>query len=84
MKIKNSKYLQIDSVNHLHLIIKKVNGYFEEISKHKYLALVPTNKCKEILQKCEELCSEIRDLISSITKNSGDYNKKYMKSNFFA
>ena len=30
----------------------------------------------------EEMCSKIRDLIRSITKNSGDYNEKYMKIKF--
>ena len=44
--IKNLKYVKIDSVNPLYLIISKVNGYFEEINKCKYLTLVPTNKSK--------------------------------------
>ena len=48
--IKDSKYLKIDSVNPLYLIINKVNGYFEEISKNKYLSLVPTNESKEIIK----------------------------------
>ena len=30
----------------------------------------------------EELRSKIRDLISSITKNSDDYDEKYMKIEF--
>ena len=30
----------------------------------------------------EELPSKIRDLISSITKNSDDYDEKYMKIEF--
>ena len=35
----------------------KVNRYFEEINKNKYLALVPTNISKEIIKKYEELWS---------------------------
>ena len=46
--IKDSKYLKIDSVNPLYPIFNKVNGYFEEINKNKYLMLVPTNESKEI------------------------------------
>ena len=46
--IKKSKYLKINTVNHLYLIINKVNGNFEEINKNKYSALVPTNESKEI------------------------------------
>ena len=48
MTIKDSKYMKINSVNPLYLIFSKVNGYFEEINKNKYLTLVPTNENKEI------------------------------------
>ena len=82
MTIKDSKYIKISNVNPLYLIINKLNGYFEEINKNKYLKLVPTNKSKEIIQKYEELWSKIRDLISSITKNSNDYDEEYMKIKF--
>ena len=44
--IKDSKYLQINSVNSLHLMFNKINGYFEEINANKYLTIVPTNKNK--------------------------------------
>ena len=82
MRIKESKYVKINSVNPLYLIINKVNGYFEEINKSKYLTLVPTNETKEKIKKYEELWSKIRDLIRSITKNSDDYDEKYMKIKF--
>ena len=39
-------------------------------------------ECKEIIKKCEELWSKIRDLIRSITKSSDDYDEKYMKIKF--
>ena len=45
--IKDSKYVKINSVNPLYLIINKVNGYFEEINKSKYLTLVPTKESNE-------------------------------------
>ena len=45
--LKNSKYVKINSVNPLYLIIRKVNGYSEEINKDKYLRLVPTNESKK-------------------------------------
>ena len=47
-----------------------------------YLALVPSNESKEIIQKYGEMWSKIRDLIRSITKNSDDYDEKYMKIKF--
>ena len=79
MSIKDSKYVKINSVNPLELIFNKVNGYFEEINGNKYLTLVSTNESKEKIKKYEELWSKIRDLIRSITKNSDDYDEKYMK-----
>ena len=39
-------------------------------------------KAKKKNYKYEELGSKIRDLIRSITKNSDDYNEKYMKIKF--
>ena len=56
-----------------------MDGYFEEINKNKYLTLVPTNESKEIRKKYVELWSKITDLVRSITKNSDDYNEKYIK-----
>ena len=44
--------------------------------------LVPINESKEKIKNCEELWSKIRDLIRSITKNSDDYDEKYMKIKF--
>ena len=33
--IQDSKYVKIQSVNPLYLVINKVNGYFEEINENK-------------------------------------------------
>ena len=70
MTIKDLKYAKINSVNPLCLIFSKVNGYFEEINKSKYLTLVATNESKEKNENYDKLCSKIRDLIRSISKNS--------------
>ena len=76
-----SKYVKINSVNPLYLVLNKVNGYFEEINGNKYLVLVPTNESKEI-KKYKELWIKIIDLIKSITTISDDYDKNYTKINF--
>ena len=61
----------------MYLICSKVNGYFEEINKSKYLMLVPTNKSKEKIKKHEkQLRIKIRDLIRSFIKNGDDYDEK--------
>ena len=69
---------------YLYLTFRNVHGYFEEINRNKYLTLVPTNESKEKIKKYEELWSKIRNLICSITKNSGDYDcvEKYIKIKF--
>ena len=83
MTIKYLKYIKINSLNFLYLITNKVNGYFEKINGNKYLTLVPTNESKrKVKKKYEELWSKIRYLIWSITKNSDDYDEKYMKIKF--
>ena len=46
------------------------------------LTVIPSNKSKEKIKRYEELGSKIKDLLSSITKNSDDYGKIYMKIKF--
>ena len=84
LTIKDLKYLKTNGVNPLCLIFSKVNGYFDEMTKNKYLTLVPTNDSKEKIKQYEELWSKIRDLIWSITKNSDDYDEKYMKIKLYS
>ena len=45
--IKDSKYLKTNNVNPLYLIFNKVNEFFKEINKSKYLTLVPANESKK-------------------------------------
>ena len=76
------KYVNIYNVNPLYLIFRYVNGYFEEINGNEYLTLVPTNESKEKIKKYEELLIKIKDLFTSITKISDDYDEKYLKIKF--
>ena len=39
--------------------------------------LVSTDESKDTLRRFEELWSKIRDLIRSVTNNSGNYDEKY-------
>ena len=77
-----NKYLKNYSVNPLYLIFGKVDGYFQEINRNKYLTLFPNYEGKEKIKKYEELWIKIRDLIRSITKNLDDYDKRYIKFKF--
>ena len=74
------KDIKIYSVNPLYLIFGNVNGYFEEINGNKYLTLFPTSESKEKIKKYKGLW--IKNLIKSITKNSDDYDEKYIKIKF--
>ena len=77
VNIKDSNGLKINSVNLLHLVINKLNGYFENINKNKYLTLFLTNETKEIIIIIyQELWNKIRNAISSVTKNSDDHDEK--------
>ena len=58
--MKDFDYVKINSVNSLHLIIDKIDGYIEcnsieEENGNKYLTLVSTDKNKEVLIKYPEL-----------------------------
>ena len=75
MTIEDSKYVKINSVSPLYLIISKINEYFKKINKNKFLTLISTNERKEIIKRYEELWSKMRYLIGPITKNSYDYNE---------
>ena len=82
MTIKDLKHKKINSVNTLYLIFSKVNRYFKETNKNKYLTPVPTNESNEKIKKYDKLWSKIKDLIRSITKQSDGYHEKYMKIKF--
>ena len=44
---KHLKYVKINSVNPLYLMLNNMKGYFEEINENKYLTIVPTDESKE-------------------------------------
>ena len=71
------KHLKIYSVNPLYLMFNKMNGYFVETNRNKYLMLVPT-----LVQKIWKLWIKIKDLTRSIIKNSDVYDEKYIKIKF--
>ena len=44
--------------------------------------LVSTHESKDTVKKYEKLWNRIRDFIGPVTKNSGNYDQKYMKIKF--
>ena len=83
MAVKDLSYATTNSVKSLYLIINKLNGYIEKSNGNKYLALVPNYERKDSL-KSMKLWNTIIALIRSITKNSDNYDEKYVKIKFNA
>ena len=80
--LKGLRYVKINNVNPLHLIINKINGYFEEINGNKNLTLVPTNESKEVMKKYEKPQCKIRYFIWLITNSLDDYDENILKWRF--
>ena len=81
--IKDSKQVQINRINSLHLLFSEMNEQFEEINENKYLTLAPTNKSTKKKKKKKKnqksMKIKIRYLIKSVTEKVDDYDEKYIK-----
>ena len=64
------------NVKHLHFIINKAKGYFDESNGNKYLAVVPTDESRDKLKEYEKMWRKIKDLIRLRTNNLDDHDKK--------
>ena len=73
----------IYSVNPLHLIIGKVDGYIKENNRNKYLVFDSTDENKKIFKKYRELWDEIKNEIETINGGKkAEYSKDFMKIKF--
>ena len=78
MSVKSLSLIKLNSVNPLYLIINGINDYIQESNINKYLAIektIPTPESKVSLKKYEELWKKLRDLITSITNNTYNYDE---------
>ena len=48
--VKDLRYVKINSVNPLYLIINIINGYIDEGNGNEYLTLVPSDESKDTLK----------------------------------
>ena len=80
--MKDSEYVNINSINTLYLIFNEVDEYVEKINGSKYLTLVSTDKIKELLTKYTELWDWIKNSIEKINNKSSEYGKDFMKMKF--
>ena len=53
VSLKCLRYVKINSIITLYLIMNKINGYFEKSNGNKYLTVAPTNENKETIRKNE-------------------------------
>ena len=73
----------INSVNPLYLLIKKLDGLIDEKEGNKYLNITLTDSNNDVLIKYAEVWSGIKDQIKKINNDSvGEYDKDYMKIKF--
>ena len=62
----------------MHFIISEINGYIEKSNGNKYLTLVLTDENKDA-KNYKELWKKIGNLITTITKNSGNHEEMFYK-----
>ena len=60
----------------MHFIISEINGYIEKSNGNKYLTLVLTDENKDA-KNYKELWNKIGNLITTITKNSGNHEEMF-------
>ena len=79
---KKTEY-NINSVNPLYLLIKKLDGFIDEKEGNKYLNITLTDSNNDVLIKYAEVWNGIKGQIKKINNDSvGEYDKDYMKIKF--
>ena len=70
----------INSVNPLHLMINRIDGFIEEKDGDKYLNISDTQRNSEVLKKYLEVFNKLKDCIEKINDSKlGEYDKDFMK-----
>ena len=69
-------------MNPLHLLVKHAKGYIEEKNGNKYLIFDTNNENKELLKKCNDVWSGIKNKIEAVSSGECDYGKDFMKIKF--
>ena len=82
MTIKDSKYVNIHSVNLFYVLIGEADGSVDEKNGNKYLTFADTNKIKKVLEKYTELWNKAKSVTEKINDKPGQYEKDYMKFKF--
>ena len=80
--MKDSDYVNINSVNSLYVIISDVDGYFEKKNGNKYLILDSTEKNKEVLEKYTKVWDGIKNSIEKLNNKLSKFEKDFMKIKF--
>ena len=79
----------INRVNPLYLLLKKLDGFIEEIEGSKYLNIALTDSNEDVLMKYTEVWEGIKNQVEKIRSKElgpavlvGEYGKDYMKIKF--
>ena len=60
----------VNSVNPLHLMINRIDGFIKEKDDSKYLNIADTDRNSEVLKKYNEVFDGIKDCIKKINDNN--------------
>ena len=63
----------------MYLSVDHASGYIEEKGVNKSLIFDSTDENKELLKKCNDFWSGIKDKIEAISSGESDYEKDFMK-----
>ena len=72
----------IYSVNPLYLLVNHTSEYIEEKNENKYLIFDSIDENKDLLKKCNDVWSGIKNKIEAISSDQWDYEKDCMKIKF--
>ena len=73
----------VNSVNHLYLMLNRIDDFIEEKNGDKYLNIASTDRNSEVLKKYSEVWTGIKDCVEKINNSTlGEYDKDYMKIKF--
>ena len=72
----------IYSVNPLYLLVNHTSEYIEEKNENNYLIFDSTDENKDLLKKCNDVWSGIKNKIEAISSDQWDYEKDCMKIKF--
>ena len=74
----------VNSVNPLHLMINRIDGFVEEKNGARHLNISDTARNDGVLKKYKQVFDGIKYYIKRIDDNDSEYEKDYIKIKYFS